>query len=1253
MAVITGDEFVTPISIDDKASPAFKRMSANAEKATGGFSGLQAAIVTFNQALALMGRGFNALTNVMEITIGNFAEFETALVGVGKTTNIQGNELESLGDAFQRLSETLPKSAAELAGIGQTAGQLGVTGAANILKFTEVMAKLESASNLSGEAGATAIARILNITDGGVQNVERFGAAIVGLGNSFAATEAEITDVATDVARGLSVFGVSSANILGLSTALKSMGAQAQLSGSVLGRSFREIESAVRNGGSELTALKNITGETGENLRKQFGQDSVGVFVKFINGLSRIQKSGQSVSEALATMGMTGDEVNKILPVMASRSELVGRALATANREFNNNTALNEEAARANKTLAAEWTKLRNTFVNAASDMGAVVAPNIKLLIAVLKTDFVNAVELSSKTWSAFTVSLTSVDFAKLSKSVESFAFSLSVVATAFAAPALIAGLTAIIPALGLFAGMAAKFALMAFSILTIASALNFVIINMRTLIDLIGTTFMGLVYDLSGALKQVFFGLLDSMRMVLETVSGSVLDVGGKATKALEVVNSGLTNLTASINEGDEAWQSLDNNFNKLIGDIDLGFGGEAFDEGRKFLRSFNKEMDKTVSKSEQIKNNLGSAPATPGEPREIAGGKGGKGAQIFDESQLEMITSAFGEGVGSMASSASSFAGPAMAYAKAAEMILEAIQAIIDIIPKLLNMVANIFNSLVDLPKKITDAGKNVLDGILNFINNFVKNLANTLSTTLTDSANFLDAFGDAIAGLFESLPDIILDLLDKLPQLAENLMRALAKTNPITLVMRIMAGIIKSLPKIMDIAIRSIFTAVPEMIGAMIDGFIEGIKQAINDISNALGFGDVFDMPKLDKEIQNMGESILRNASSLFQVMDLEAAARGFDMADRIRNAIESAGRKTGNILEHWWNVLVSVWRQIYDTFLKPFVDLAQKTWEFIWEKILKPFGDLLSQIWGFVWSQIIEPFLTGLKSVWDFVVNEVVGPLVDGLVAVWDFVLKNVVNPLIDGLNAIWKFVADYVITPLQKGFAWVGEIFSSIGKLFTTPTWLSSLSISTPSWLSNLKIDTPGWLQSFADAVNKLTSFGGFSTGGLVKGISKTASGVVSVSNGNVTVGGSSGVSVGSGGVSVGGHKIFNQGGLAFADGGKVPMGSWKNGRLYAAMGSVAQGTDTVPAVLTPGEFVVNRESTRNNLGLLSMMNAAKGPISPAVGNQTSISVVINARTDLSPQQIQREIIPELERQLKKKSMEGSFILANSGIRTNK
>lgn len=57
---------------------------------------------------------------------------------------------------------------------------------------------------------------------------------------------------------------------------------------------------------------------------------------------------------------------------------------------------------------------------------------------------------------------------------------------------------------------------------------------------------------------------------------------------------------------------------------------------------------------------------------------------------------------------------------------------------------------------------------------------------------------------------------------------------------------------------------------------------------------------------------------------------------------------------------------------------------------------------------------------------------------------------------------------------------------------------------------------------------------------------------------------------------------------------KEAKGLYKGGVVYASKGSFVpyspRGTDTVPAMLTPGEFVVNRKATKENFGLLKAIN---------------------------------------------------------------
>ena len=63
---------------------------------------------------------------------------------------------------------------------------------------------------------------------------------------------------------------------------------------------------------------------------------------------------------------------------------------------------------------------------------------------------------------------------------------------------------------------------------------------------------------------------------------------------------------------------------------------------------------------------------------------------------------------------------------------------------------------------------------------------------------------------------------------------------------------------------------------------------------------------------------------------------------------------------------------------------------------------------------------------------------------------------------------------------------------------------------------------------------------------------------------------------------------------------RKPQNKSRGGIIYASKGMMVpyepRGTDTVPAMLTPGEFVVNREATQKNLGLLQSINKSRGGV---------------------------------------------------------
>ena len=123
-------------------------------------------------------------------------EFEDAFAMVKKTmADVEDPKVfEKIADDLQRLATQIPVRATELAALGSVAGQLGVA-SDDVSKFVEVTGKLGVATNMTGEQAATSLARFLNVTNQTTDEVDKFAAILVQLGNNVAAQELSLIHI--------------------------------------------------------------------------------------------------------------------------------------------------------------------------------------------------------------------------------------------------------------------------------------------------------------------------------------------------------------------------------------------------------------------------------------------------------------------------------------------------------------------------------------------------------------------------------------------------------------------------------------------------------------------------------------------------------------------------------------------------------------------------------------------------------------------------------------------------------------------------------------------------------------------------------------------------------------------------------------------------------------------------------------------------------------------------------------------------
>ena len=109
------------------------------------------------------------------------SSFQSAFAGVRKTVDGSEADYAKLEAGIRNMAKELPASAAEIAGVAEAAGQLGIEKSA-ILDFTRTMIDLGEATNLTADEAATSFARFANITGMPQTEFNNLGSTVVALG---------------------------------------------------------------------------------------------------------------------------------------------------------------------------------------------------------------------------------------------------------------------------------------------------------------------------------------------------------------------------------------------------------------------------------------------------------------------------------------------------------------------------------------------------------------------------------------------------------------------------------------------------------------------------------------------------------------------------------------------------------------------------------------------------------------------------------------------------------------------------------------------------------------------------------------------------------------------------------------------------------------------------------------------------------------------------------------------------------------
>jgi len=382
-------------------------------------------------ALGAAGLAVFALGKTFVETSQAFGAFEQGLQGISSVAqDLSGQDMQALGDSFQKLSTELPVTTEQLTGIARNAVLMGVQGVPNIQDFTKSIAELGVATRTNNKSFqdmgqmSEDLAKFLNETG---STAKTFNADMKEVVATLAAVDTvtpgsinSVLNLTKYMASGSVVLNLSRKDIIGVSGALSGLGANAEAGGGAVIRVLMAMNRAAGGNQKALTDMAGAAGISADELANLFnGQVSVraeafsrvmGItagqfkdlvrnhpgqaFQMLADGLARAHESGEDMTATLDSLGLKNVRDIRLVDQLTVGHNLLKVALDASSDSTKNAAALQDRVEKATQNSVDRTVELKNAWTAAAQSFGESSAPAYNIVL-----DFLTKAAHGAKDW--------------------------------------------------------------------------------------------------------------------------------------------------------------------------------------------------------------------------------------------------------------------------------------------------------------------------------------------------------------------------------------------------------------------------------------------------------------------------------------------------------------------------------------------------------------------------------------------------------------------------------------------------------------------------------------------------------------------------------------------------------------------------------------------------------------------------------------------------------------------------------------
>ena len=317
--------------------------------------------------------------------IGTSIDYERAFANVVRTTDFvsarTGEAARVMRFELMQLAAEIPVAFGQITEIATIGNQLGIA-QKDLVNFTETVGKFAATTDVTVNNAALSFGRIGELLE--VSDFNALGSAIAFAGVNAVATETQILAVTKEISTTAKQAKFAAPDVIGLATALSSLGIAPEAARGSIIRSFAAINAAITKGGADLQAYASIAGMSSQQFASTWQESGSTAFDALLRGLQAASDQGNNLDSVLRGLGIRNVRDIQTLQKLGDNYDVYAQSIRDANDAYAEGTFLSESYGVIQETVAAKLQVIQNQIANLFATLGESTSGPLKTLLDVI-----------------------------------------------------------------------------------------------------------------------------------------------------------------------------------------------------------------------------------------------------------------------------------------------------------------------------------------------------------------------------------------------------------------------------------------------------------------------------------------------------------------------------------------------------------------------------------------------------------------------------------------------------------------------------------------------------------------------------------------------------------------------------------------------------------------------------------------------------------------------------------------------------